>query len=104
MGVLVLVQMTLLSVPFDLTDAVEDVATLVSTSAAEKGLELAVRVAHNLPEQVVGDAGRIRQILTNLIGNAVKFTESGHVLVEVTGNITELEENNHGVPLSHQPG
>ena len=92
-------QMTLQKASFNLTDAVEDVATLISASAAEKELELAVRVSHYLPEQVIGDAGRIRQILTNLIGNAVKFTEHGHVLVEVTGNRTELEGNEHGVKL-----
>lgn len=70
--------------PFNLREAVEDVATLVSSRAAEKDLELVVRVGPNLPDWVVGDVGRLRQILTNLAGNAVKFTERGHVLVEVS--------------------
>jgi signal transduction histidine kinase/CheY-like chemotaxis protein len=78
-------QLTLDPAPFRLAEAIEDVATLVSARAQEKDLELIVRVAPNLPEHVVGDVGRIRQIVTNLMGNAVKFTESGHVLVDVTG-------------------
>jgi signal transduction histidine kinase/DNA-binding response OmpR family regulator len=78
-------QLTLDPAPFRLAEAIEDVATLVSARAQEKDLELIVRVAPDLPEHVVGDVGRIRQIVTNLMGNAVKFTESGHVLVDVTG-------------------
>ncbi|MCV0397395.1 MAG: response regulator [Rhizobiaceae bacterium] len=69
--------------PFALAEAVEDVATLVSTRAAEKDLELLVQVDPTLPGHIVGDVGRIRQVLTNLAGNAVKFTEQGHVLIEV---------------------
>ncbi len=73
--------------PFNLGEAIEDVATLVSTRAKEKDLELIVRIQPELPEIFVGDVGRIRQIITNLIGNAVKFTDSGHVLVNVTGEV-----------------
>ncbi|TKT75502.1 response regulator [Aquamicrobium sp. LC103] len=71
--------------PFQLAEAIEDVATLVSTRAKEKDLEMIVRVAPDLHDSFVGDVGRIRQIITNLLGNAVKFTDSGHVLVDVTG-------------------
>lgn len=78
-------QLTLDPGPFRLAEAVEDVATLVSARVAEKNLELIVRVDPTLPESVVGDVGRFRQIITNLLGNAVKFTEKGHVLVDVTG-------------------
>lgn len=78
-------QLELDSEPFRLSEAVEDVAALVSTGAAEKDLELIVRVDPALPEYVVGDIGRVRQILTNLLGNAVKFTEVGHVLIDVSG-------------------
>ena len=70
--------------PFDLREAVEDVATLVSSRASEKDLELVVRVDPELPHWVMGDVGRMRQILTNLVGNAVKFTERGHVLIELS--------------------
>lgn len=78
-------QMHLDPAPFLIGEAVEDVATLVSTRVAEKDLELIVRVAPDLPPSLVGDIGRFRQITTNLVGNAVKFTERGHVLVEVSG-------------------
>ena len=71
--------------PFNLAEAISDVATLVSTRAKEKDLELIVRIQPDLPDMFVGDVGRIRQIVTNLVGNAVKFTDHGHVLVDVTG-------------------
>jgi len=70
--------------PMKLQEAVEDVATLVSARVSEKDLELIVRVDPDLPAWIVGDVGRLRQILTNLAGNAVKFTEQGHVLIEVS--------------------
>ncbi|MCP4645477.1 MAG: response regulator [bacterium] len=69
-------------IPFDLEVAIGDVVELLSTKAEEKGLSLIMRYAPNAPRRVIGDAGRIRQILMNLIGNAIKFTESGHVLVD----------------------
>jgi len=78
-------QMVLDPAPFNLAEAIEDVATLVSTRAKEKDLELIVRVQPGLDGQFVGDVGRVRQIVTNLLGNAVKFTDEGHVLVDVTG-------------------
>ncbi|OBQ66438.1 PAS domain-containing protein [Mesorhizobium erdmanii] len=78
-------QMVLDPAPFNLAEAIEDVATLVSTRAKEKDLELIVRVEPRLESLFVGDVGRIRQIVTNLLGNAVKFTDEGHVLVDVTG-------------------
>ncbi len=76
-------QMELDLAPFVLSDAIEDVATLMSSSAWEKGIELIIRVDPTLPEMIVGDVGRIRQVITNLMGNAVKFTAEGHVFVNV---------------------
>ena len=92
--------------PFRLVEAVEDVATLVSARIAEKNLELIVRVDPHLPPFVVGDAGRFRQIITNLLGNAVKFTEKGHVLVDVSGEVVDgvvemkvkVEDTGIGIP------
>lgn len=84
-------QMVLETAPFDLRETIEDVAALVSARAVEKDVELVVRIAPSLDARVVGDAGRIRQILTNMLGNAVKFTEVGHVLVELSGVPAEGE-------------
>ncbi len=70
-------------VSFDLRVAVEEVADLLAPRAHEKGLELVVRVAPEVPRYLLGDAGRVRQILTNLAGNAVKFTARGHVLINI---------------------
>ncbi|PBC10863.1 response regulator [Mesorhizobium sp. WSM3859] len=99
-------QLTLDPAPFRLAEAVEDVATLVSARVAEKNLELIVRVDPRLPAFVVGDAGRFRQIVTNLLGNAVKFTEKGHVLVDVGGDVVNgvvqlkvrVEDTGIGIP------
>lgn len=72
---------------FDLCRAVEDVAALMAGRAIEKNLELMIRYQPDLPQRVIGDGARLRQVITNLIGNAVKFTEQGHVLVEVSGDV-----------------
>jgi signal transduction histidine kinase/CheY-like chemotaxis protein len=75
--------------PFNLRDAVEDVATLLATKAAERGVDVSVRYDPALPECVVGDASRVRQIVTNLVGNAVKFTHEGYVLINVDGEVSD---------------
>jgi len=79
-------QLVLDQAAFDLRESVEDVASLISGRAAEKDIELIVRIDPGLPARVVGDMGRIRQVLTNLAGNAIKFTETGYVLIELTGS------------------
>ncbi|WP_246730163.1 response regulator [Nitratireductor mangrovi] len=99
-------QLELDPAPFRLGEAIEDVATLVSARVAEKDLELIVRVDPTLPSTVVGDVGRFRQIATNLVGNAVKFTEKGHVLVDVSGEerdgvlqvTVRVEDTGIGIP------
>jgi len=80
-------QLELDPVPFELGEAIEDVATLVSSKVAEKDLELTVRIDPDLPSMFVGDVGRLRQIVTNLVGNAVKFTENGHIFIDVNGQV-----------------
>jgi PAS domain S-box-containing protein len=77
-------QMQLKLAPFDPLEAVEDVATLLASRAAEKDIELIIRRTGEVPTMVNGDAGRFRQVVTNLLGNAVKFTESGHVVTTLT--------------------
>ena len=71
------------SLDFDLYQAVEDVVQLLAPRAHAKQLELACRIDEALPGAVRGDPYRLRQILTNLIGNALKFTESGEVVVKL---------------------
>jgi signal transduction histidine kinase/CheY-like chemotaxis protein len=82
-------KMELERIDFDLRATLEDVLDLVAESAAIKRLELAYVCQTTIPPWVAGDPGRLRQILTNLLGNAVKFTERGEVVV----HITLLEEN-----------
>jgi two-component system, sensor histidine kinase and response regulator len=68
---------------FELRPAIESIIDLFSESAHHKGLALGAFFDHNLPRSVRGDAGRIRQVLTNLVGNAIKFTAHGEVLLHV---------------------
>lgn len=79
--------------PFDLEQCVHEVLMLLQPSAREKNIDLLIDYDLFLPTEFIGDPGRIRQVLTNLIGNAVKFTSAGHVLVRITGTPeTETEE------------
>jgi signal transduction histidine kinase/DNA-binding response OmpR family regulator len=72
------------STAFDLRMVAEEVNELLAHRAEDRKLDLVLEYPANLPRLFVGDSGRIRQVLTNLVGNAVKFTHEGHVLVSVT--------------------
>ncbi len=72
---------------FNLRAAMDDVAALLATRAHAKGIELVINYSPELPDRYIGDVGRLRQIMTNLTGNAIKFTERGHVLVSITGEV-----------------
>jgi two-component system sensor histidine kinase/response regulator len=71
--------------PFNLLTSVEDIVTLLAPKANLNGVEIVLRYDPDLPEFYEGDVGRLRQVMTNVIGNAVKFTTSGHVYIDVTG-------------------
>jgi signal transduction histidine kinase/CheY-like chemotaxis protein len=75
---------TLQSVPFDPGGVLQEVAELFSGRACDKGLELAYRRERNVPQVVTGDPDRYRQILTNLVGNAIKFSERGEIFVDLS--------------------
>ena len=75
--------MELESVPFDLPHLADTIAELMAGKALAKGLELLVRVHPEIPQGVVGDPTRLNQVLVNLVSNAIKFTESGHVMITV---------------------
>jgi PAS domain S-box-containing protein len=77
-------RLTFDATPFDLRTAVEDVVDLMHARASEKGLRVMARFAPGTPRHLVGDAGRVRQILLNFAGNAIKFTATGHVLIDIS--------------------
>ncbi|PSV18690.1 two-component sensor histidine kinase BarA [Photobacterium leiognathi subsp. mandapamensis] len=71
------------NIPFDFTDSLDEVMRLLAPSAHEKGLELTLKIDNRIPPGLIGDPLRIQQVVTNLIGNAVKFTEHGNIDVSV---------------------
>ena len=78
-------RLTLHPEPFDLERTIHEVVMLLQPRARAKGIDLMIDFDMFLPTRYVGDPGRLRQVLTNLVGNACKFTEKGHVLVRVVG-------------------
>ena len=87
-------KLSLDQVPLSLHDIIEDVQTMLAPMAQEKGLEQAAIIYSDVPQQVLGDPLRIRQVLTNLVNNAIKFTDTGSVVVR-----TMLEETRDHVAL-----
>ena len=76
-------------IPFSLRDNLRDVVTSMALGAEEKGIELVLDVAENVPDQVLGDPGRLRQIVINLVGNAMKYTDEGGISVEAAAETSE---------------
>ncbi len=100
-------RLTLREAPFDPVELIEDVCALLTAAASAKGIDLVFRFDPEAPRALRGDAGRIRQIATNLIGNAVKFTASGRVEVRLRAPMDEaggarlrleVEDTGPGVP------
>ena len=96
-------------IPFDLERALYDIVHLLMPRANEKDLELILDYAPDCPTRFIGDAGRIRQIIMNLISNAIKFTQHGHVLIEVKRKMTsndpqanlEIRVRDTGIGIPH---
>jgi signal transduction histidine kinase/ligand-binding sensor domain-containing protein/CheY-like chemotaxis protein len=81
------------SFPFDLCSVIEEVAQMFGPKVQEKDIELILQYPPGTPRDFIGDGGRIRQVITNLVGNAIKFTPSGHVLIAV-----DREPHEQGAP------
>ncbi len=79
-------------VPFGLRDTVEDAVKLFAARADEKRLELACHILPDVPDRLIGDPGRLRQVLVNLVGNAIKFTPAGDVIIEVAADSVTGQE------------
>ena len=93
----------------DLRRTIEDVVDLLAERAHSKGLELACSIPADLVTQVRGDPLRLGQVLTNLVGNAIKFTEQGAVVIRVASTEETREERHHALRgeryrRRHQPG
>ena len=87
-------------IPFDLGKLVEQTGDIMSVRAHKKELELACRVAPGVPTKLMGDPTRLRQVLINFIGNAIKFTESGEILLEVKpAHSSAVNAQHHTVDL-----
>ncbi|MBB3139272.1 response regulator [Halomonas organivorans] len=95
--------------PFPLRDTLSDTLQTLSLHAADKGLELAVHIPPEVPDRVLGDPVRLRQVVVNLVGNAIKFTERGEVVVDLrlvareTGRIrlgVEIRDTGIGIPVA----
>ncbi len=93
-------KMTIEPVPFDLLTMLEEICSLMAIRAEEKKIELILHFSSLAPRHVIGDTGRIRQVLFNLIGNALKFTSAGHVLVKVVPDLKSTEGSSRRVLFS----
>ena len=85
-------KMELEAEPFDLRDCIETALDLLAPKAAEKGLDLAYIIDGDAPNTIIGDMSRLRQILVNLLSNAMKFTNEGEVIIAVNAKIKQGEE------------
>ncbi len=87
--------------PFDLRDCVEEALDVVVTKAAEKGLEIAYVMEEHVPQTIVGDVTRLRQVMVNLLNNAIKFTEIGEVVLKVSQHLPDSRSDNSSRQTLH---
>src|SRR5437764_1561553 len=80
------------SVSLDVRDTLSEVMKAVSFSAHQKGLELVCDVSSNVPENLLGDPGRVRQVLVNLVGNSIKFTDRGEIVIYIDGEPSDNDK------------
>jgi len=80
-------KMVIESIPFSLRESIEESLILLAPSAHKKALELSVKIDNTIPDSLLGDAMRIKQIMSNLVSNAIKFTQHGSVTIDVTFKI-----------------
>jgi len=78
------------SMPFNLKTSINDVAAMLISKAQEKELELIINYPSDMNTQFISDGGRLRQVITNMIGNAIKFTEAGHIITDV--NVSDARD------------
>jgi signal transduction histidine kinase/DNA-binding response OmpR family regulator len=95
------------AMPFNFRQVIEDVNEMLASQAEDRNLDLLLEYPAALPQRFIGDGGRLRQVVTNLVGNAIKFTERGHVLIRVAcepleggrANITvSVQDTGAGIP------
>ena len=79
-------KMVIESIPFSIRESIEETLTLLAPSAHKKNIELSLRVSPKLPDSLIGDAMRIKQVMVNLASNAIKFTDKGSVDINIEGN------------------
>lgn len=77
-------KMVIESIPFSLREAIDDNLVLLAPSAHKKNIELSINSEQNIPDSLIGDAMRIKQIMSNLVSNAIKFTQHGSVVIDIT--------------------
>lgn len=102
-------KLVLETIPFPLRATLDEVVVLLAQSAHEKGLELTLSIQHDVPDNAIGDPLRIQQIVVNLLGNAIKFTERGNIDIRVekrsqSNNRVDLEVQIHdtGIGISEK--
>ncbi len=104
-------RMALEEVPFALRDTLAETVRFMGRQAHDRGLDLLCSIAPDVPDRLVGDPGRLRQVLVNLLGNAVKFTDAGHIALEVSADgqgthprslTFRVRDTGVGIPLDKQ--